>query len=171
MSFYRAYKSSDQGVAYREAWIDEDTQEFLVHHGDVGRLGETTEQKFTVEEEAAELLEIFIQQCTADGYSNVEDLDLGQIKVTWKLKTTEGTQRDRSLAVKARHTLSAHLAWRGLGEILNPEEPHIGGGELSYIIDTPAPRKAIDAVLSACREHKLDPTKVSATVTKKAELN
>ncbi|MFC0580891.1 hypothetical protein [Micrococcoides hystricis] len=170
-TFYRAYKQDDQNsLTYREAWIDAEAEEFVVHHGKVGHLGETGEQRFGSEEEGAELLEIFIQQCTVDGYTDVNELQLGEVKASWKLKTTAGTQRDHSFAIKIRRTLSAHLGWRGLGEIIDPQNPIIGDGELVYRIATPAPRRAIESIKAAAREFKLDPTKLTCTLEKKAEL-
>ena len=170
MTFYRAYLNDDEGLFYREAWLDPDASEFVVHHGKVGHLGTTEEQRYADEDEGQQLLEVFAQQCTDDGYVDVDELRLGTVRASWRLKTQDGTQRDHSLAKKVRHTLTAHLGWRGLGELIDPEQPQIGSGELVYRVASPEPRRAIEAILSAAREFKLDPTKLSCTVEQKAQL-
>lgn len=170
MTFYRAYLNNAEGLFYREAWLDEESGEFVVHHGKAGHLGKTEEQRFADEAEGEELLEVFTQQCLQDGYTDVNELRLGTVKASWKLKSLDGTQRDHSFAKKVRHTLSAHLGWRGLGELINAEEPEIGRGELVYRIATPAPRRTIETIASAAREFKLDPTKLTCSIEEKAQL-
>ncbi len=170
MTFYRAYLNNDEGLFYREAWLDDENGEFVVHHGKAGHLGKTEEQRFGDAAEGEELLEIFRQQCTEDGYLDVSELHLGVVRASWKLKSQDGTQRDHSFAKKIRHTLAAYLGWRGLGELIEPESPQIGHGELVYRVATPAPRRAKEAIESAAREFKLDPTKLTCTIDEKAQL-
>lgn len=155
----RVYKRDDDGtLRFREAWIDEEFNEFVMNHGVVGHQS-TTEETDAVDAEAAErLMDAFAGQCAEDGYAEIPDEEQFWVVAQYALKTKEGTSRDRYLEEKAKDALIGHLAWRGLGIV---DRSEFSDAKLNIFILTPDVNKTVNAVKVCIRGEDLDFIKLS----------
>ena len=112
----RVYKRDEEGtLQFREAWIDEEFNEFVMNHGVVGHQSSTEETDAADAEAAERLMDAFAVQCAEDGYAEIPEEEQFWVVAQYALKTKDGTSRDRYLEEKAKDALISHLAWRGLG--------------------------------------------------------
>ena len=120
MSTVRMYHSPDDAsrpTHYREAWWDDDTSEFVVHHGKVGESGTTTVERIADSDEAETLLESFAVQNTADGYVDAHDIEHEPFTVSIKFKGSSPTTIEQTNAEMFAIEYTALLAWRGIGAV------------------------------------------------------
>ncbi|MGO1320606.1 MAG: hypothetical protein ACTII7_07920 [Galactobacter sp.] len=150
MAIIRAYRDDEEGLSFREAWYDEETAQFVVNRGPVGRLSETPVVEDDLTPEAGEgLLAAFAESCEADGYRELGVEEQSWMHVRFPLKHTEPQARDRSLRDAVVSGLTGHLAWRGLGTL---EASVFGASGLTITVLTPAPKLALKAALTSLRE-------------------
>ncbi|GAB3286184.1 hypothetical protein GCM10027449_32630 [Sinomonas notoginsengisoli] len=162
MSYARLYRRHEDGtLEFREAWHDVEAGQFVVNHGTVGHQSSTEETDDVDASTAEGLLAAFEEQCAEDGYGPIPEAELWRVVAQFALKTTDGTDRDRSLERQAVQALSAHLAWRGLGTV---ERSSIGGGRLTIFMTCVDANKAVAAVKTCLREATSDFTKLSIAV-------
>ena len=110
----RVYKRDEEGtLQFREAWIDEEFNEFVMNHGVVGHQSKTEETDAADAEAAERLMDAFAGQCAEDGYAEIPEEEQFWVVAQYALKTKDGTTRDRYLEEKAKDALISHLAWRG----------------------------------------------------------
>ena len=120
MTILRMYYTPDSAqrpTHYREAWWEEDTSEFIIHHGQVGEPGTTTVEGVATSTEADLLLASFAEQNATDHYVDVDDLEQETYTVFIKYKGAEPTNVEQANAEKFATEYTALLAWRGLGSI------------------------------------------------------
>ena len=88
----RVYKRDEEGtLQFREAWIDEEFNEFVMNHGVVGHQS-TTEETDAADAEAAErLMDAFAVQCAEDGYAEIPEEEQFWVVAQYALKTKDGT--------------------------------------------------------------------------------
>jgi hypothetical protein len=150
MSIIRAFRDADDGLTFREAWYDEETHQFVINRGPVGRLSETPVVEDDLTPEAGDgLLAAFAESCEADGYRELEVAEQSWLHVRFPLKHTTPQPRDKSLRDAVVSALTGHLAWRGLGTV---EADAFGASGLTVTVLTPAPKAAVKSVLTALRE-------------------
>lgn len=150
MSIIRAYRDSDDGLSFREAWYDEETAQFVVNRGPVGRLSETPVVEDDLTPEAGDgLLAAFAESCEADGYRELGVEEQSWLHLRFPLKHGQPQARDRSLRDAVVSGLTGHLAWRGLGTV---EASVFGASGLTVTVLTPAPKLAVRAALTSLRE-------------------
>ena len=169
MPILRTYHTDPEGVlSFREAWFDEEQEQFVLNRGQVGQIAETPIVEDEVTAEAgASLLEAFAQQCEDDGYAELEVEEQYWMYLRFPLKTTDGSARDRSLRDALLGGLTGHLAWRGLGTV---EGASFGPSRLTITVLTPAPKQAIKATISCVRDFaKSDLTKAVIAIAPGAD--
>jgi hypothetical protein len=155
----RVYKRDDEGaLLFREAWYDEDYNQFVMNHGVVGHQSKTDETDVPDAEAAEGLMNAFAVQCAEDGYAEIADEDQFWVVAQYALKTKDGTDRDRYLEEKAKDALISHLAWRGLGTV---ERSEFGDSKLNIFCLCPDVNKAVNAIKICIRGEDLDFTKLS----------
>ena len=70
----RVYKRDEEGTLhFREAWFDEDYNQFVMNYGAVGHQSKTEETDVPDPEAAEGLLDAFAVQCAEDGYAEIPD--------------------------------------------------------------------------------------------------
>ena len=139
----RVYKRDDEGTLhFREAWFDEDYNQFVMNYGVVGHQSKTEETDVADAGAADGLLDAFAFW----------------VVVQFALKTREGTDRDRYLEEKATDALISHLAWRGLGTV---ERSEFTDYKLNIFCLCPDVNKAVSAIKVCSRNEDLDFTKLS----------
>lgn len=155
----RVYRRDEEGTLhFREAWFDEDYNQFVMNFGVVGHQSKTEETDVPDAEAAEGLLDAFAAQCAEDGYAEIADEDQFWVVAQFALKTREGTSRDRHLAEKASDALISHLAWRGLGTV---ERTGFTDFKLNIFCLCPEVNKAVNAIKVCARNEDLDFTKLS----------
>ncbi|KQR00123.1 hypothetical protein ASF72_16860 [Arthrobacter sp. Leaf141] len=155
----RVYKRDDEGVLqFREAWFDEDYNQFVMNYGVVGHQSKTEETDVPGSAEADGLLDAFAAQCAEDGYAEIPESELSWVVAQFALKTREGTERDRYLEEKATDAFISHLAWRGLGTV---ERSEFTAFKLNIFCLVPDVNKAVNAIKVCARGEDLDFTKLS----------
>lgn len=120
MSIIRMYYTADgaqRPTHYREAWWEQDTGEFILHHGPVGETGKTTVEKVSDETEAETLLASFEQQNIQDQYADADSVPHESFTVKIKFKGATPTPVESNNAEKFCIEYSALLGWRGLGTV------------------------------------------------------
>lgn len=158
------YRRDEQAWNYREAWHDEAAGEFVIHHGVLGANGKLTSEKAAAEE-AEQLLESFIDQCRADGYTEPPAESQIQLRLLYPLKgETPSASEERNIGAVHRDVL-AILAWRGLGLLSDPViEAHDGGHASVMQITTLHQGKAREAVKAAMRGGDVPASKIELRV-------
>jgi len=125
LRMYYTPNDTKRPTHYREAWWEEETQEFILHHGQVGEPGTTTVENVANETEADLLLASFAKQNTTDNYIDVDELEQEHFTVIIQQKRAAPTEAEQQNAEKFARQYSGLLAWRGLGTIeeweTNPE--------------------------------------------------
>ena len=155
----RVYKCDDEGTLhFREAWFDEDYNQFVMNYGVVGHQSKTEETDVADAGAADGLLDAFAAQCAEDGYAEIPETEQFWVVVQFALKTREGTDRDRYLEEKATDALISHLAWRGLGTV---ERSEFTDYKLNIFCLCPDVNKAVSAIKVCSRNEDLDFTKLS----------
>ncbi|MGO3151624.1 MAG: hypothetical protein ACTIJJ_03245 [Galactobacter sp.] len=151
MAILRTYRTEEDGsLSFREAWYDEETAQFVINRGPVGRLSETPVVEDDLTPEAGEgLLAAFAESCETDGYRELAVEEQSWLHVRFPLKHAEPQARDRSLRDAVVSGLTGHLAWRGLGTV---EASVFGASGLTVTVLTPAPKLAVKAVMTSLRE-------------------
>ena len=114
------YKTADDAQRpshYREAWWEQETGDFILHHGPVGETGTTTVEKVADESEADSLLASFEQQNLSDNYVDADSVahETFTVKITFKGQVP--TQVESTNAEKFSIAYSGLLGWRGLGTV------------------------------------------------------
>ena len=120
MSILRMYHTADgaqRPTHYREAWWEEDSGEFVLHHGAVGETGTTTVEKVADASEADVLLASFEQQNLNDHYVDADNTEHETVTVKIKFKGISPTQVESTNAEKFTIAYSGLLGWRGLGTV------------------------------------------------------
>lgn len=120
MTILRMYYTPDTAqrpTHYREAWWDDESNEFVLHHGKVGERGTTTIENVATGDEADLLLASFAEQNATDQYLEVDNMAQETFTVLIHCKSTAPTQVERSSAEKFATEYTALLAWRGLGSV------------------------------------------------------
>ncbi|MGJ9401843.1 hypothetical protein [Arthrobacter sp. KK5.5] len=171
MAIIRMYRRDDKGtLEFREAWYeqfeDQELGQFVLNHGTVGYQSKTRESKDVDAETGAALLAGFEEQCSDDGFAELEDADQFWVVAQYALKTVEGTDRDKHLLRRAEEVLRGHLAWRGLGTV---ESSDFTPRKLNIRILSPEPSKAVSAIKTCLRDAQLDFTKLSIGVAPHGE--
>ncbi|WP_346926912.1 hypothetical protein [uncultured Arthrobacter sp.] len=155
----RVYKRDDEGtLQFREAWIDEEFNEFVMNHGVVGHQSTTEETDAADAETAERLMDAFAVQCAEDGYADIPEEEQFWVVAQYALKTKDGTARDRYLEEKAKDALISHLAWRGLGTV---DRSEFSDAKLNIFCLTPDVNKTVNAIKVCIRGEDLDFTKLS----------
>jgi hypothetical protein len=168
MSIIRMYrKSEDDVLTFREAWLDEEDGVVVVNHGVVGHHSSTQETQAPDADAAEQLMAAFESQATGDGYRVIPDEEQFWVVAQFALKTATGTERDRYLERKAKDSITAYLAWRGVGTV---DRSEIANGRLNIYCLAPDPAKAVTAIKVCLREAKLDFTKLSIGVAPHDDL-
>ncbi|MFJ2620880.1 hypothetical protein [Glutamicibacter sp. NPDC087344] len=162
MAIIRTYRMNEKNeLQFREAWFqqfeDEELGQFVINHGPVGHMSQTSEVQDVTADRADELFAGFAEACAAEGYTEYSDEEQSWVIVQYTLKSAAGTERDRYLQKKASEALTGHLAWRGLGTV---ESSDFGNRKLNIRILSPAPKLAVHAIKVCIREAKLDFTKM-----------
>ena len=120
MSIIRMYYTADgaqRPTHYREAWWEQESSEFVLHHGPVGETGKTTVENVSDETEAETLLASFEQQNIDDQYADVDSVPHESFTVKIKFKGATPTAVETNNAEKFCIEYSALLGWRGLGTV------------------------------------------------------
>jgi hypothetical protein len=155
----RVYKRDEEGtLQFREAWIDEEFNEFVMNHGVVGHQSTTEETDAADAETAERLMDAFAVQCAEDGYAEIPEEEQFWVVAQYALKTKDGTTRDRYLEEKAKDALISHLAWRGLGTV---DRSEFSDAKLNIFCLTPDVNKTVNAIKVCIRGEDLDFTKLS----------
>lgn len=155
----RVYKRDDEGVLqFREAWLDEDYNQFVMNYGVVGHQSKTDETDVADPEAAEGLMAAFAVQCAEDGYAEIPEGEQHWVVAQYALKTKDGTDRDRYLEEKAKDALISHLAWRGLGIV---DRSEFSNSKLNIFCLCPDVNKAVNAIKVCIRGEDLDFTKLS----------
>lgn len=102
---------------YREAWWEEDTKEFVVHHGKVGEPGTTSVEHVPDSTQADLLLASFAQHNATEHYVDVEELTQEDFWIVISYRGSHPTQAEQTNADKFAREYTGLLAWRGLGDI------------------------------------------------------
>lgn len=117
LRMYYTPESVQRPTHYREAWWEEDTGEFVLHHGKVGEPGTTTVEHVSDSTEADPLLASFAQHNATEGYIDVEELTQEQFRVLIRYRGSDPTQAEQTNAEKFAREYTGLLGWRGLGDI------------------------------------------------------
>lgn len=136
MSIIRMYFSPENAqrpTHYREAWWENDTKEFVLHHGKVGSTGTTQVETVTDPKEVDALFASFIGQNESDGYEDEADVAQEKIGVTVQQKGNYPTAVEQANAEKFLNEYTALLAWRGLGVLEDWQTEH---GHFVFNINT-----------------------------------
>lgn len=150
MPILRVYRRDADALTFREAWFDEETAQFVVNHGPVGRLSETPVVEDDIDaERGAELLEAFAEQCAEDGYAELGVEEQQYLYVRFPIKGDAPSAREQSLRENVVGALTGHLAWRGLGTV---EGVSFGPQRMSVVVLTPDAKDAVRATVSCLRE-------------------
>ena len=173
MAIVRTYRLDEKNVLhFREAWFqqfeNEELGQFVINHGSVGHMSQTSDVQDVDNDRADELFAGFMEACAEAGYKEIEAEDQSWVIVQYALKSANGTERDHYLEKKAKEALTGHLAWRGLGTV---ESSDVGNRKLNIRVLSPAPKLAVAAIKTCIREAKLDFTKMSIGVAPYAEVN
>jgi hypothetical protein len=159
MSIIRAYKRDDDGVLlFREAWYEEDIEQFVLNWGTVGFQSTTKETDDVAPPAAEELFAAFSAQCLQDGYAEVPVEDQHWVIAQYALKTETGTDRDRYLETKAKAAITEHFAWRGIGIV---DRSEFAARKLNIYCLVPDVAKAVTGLKTCLRDPNLDFTKLS----------
>ncbi|MCH8561297.1 hypothetical protein LTH96_06275 [Nesterenkonia sp. LB17] len=158
------YRRDEQAWNYREAWYDEATGEFVIHHGVLGANGKLSSEGASAEE-AEQLLESFTAQCRADGFTEPPAEAQIEMRLLYPLKGAQpSASEERNIGAVHREVL-ATLAWRGLGLLSDPvTEPHAGGHASVMRIKTLHQGKAKEAVKAAMRAGDVPASKIELRV-------
>lgn len=151
MPILRTYRTEeDAPLSFREAWYDEETEQFVINRGEVGRLSETPVVEDDVDPAHGEsLLAAFADACATDGYRELGRDEQSWVHLRFPLKQAAPKARDESLRKAVVSALTGHLAWRGLGTI---EADGFGPSRLTISVLTPAPKAAMKSTLTCLRE-------------------
>lgn len=173
MAIVRTYRLDEKNVLqFREAWFqqfeDDEVGQFVINHGVVGHMSETSDVQDVDNDRADQLFAGFMEACAEEGYEEIKDEDQSWIIVQYALKSASGTERDQYLEKKAKEALTGHLAWRGLGTV---ESSDFSTRKLNIRVLSPAPKLAVPAIKTCIREAKLDFTKLSIGVAPYADLS
>lgn len=125
MTILRMYFTPDTAqrpTHYREAWWEEDTNEFVLHHGKVGEAGTTTVESVSNGTEADLLLASFAQHNETENYISVDELAQEDFRIVIRYRGSEPTQAEQTNADKFAREYTGLLAWRGLGDMEHWEE-------------------------------------------------
>lgn len=128
---YHTADGAQRPTHYREAWWEEETGEFVLHHGAVGETGTTTVEKVADAAEADVLLASFEQQNLTDQYVDAAETEHATVTVKIKFKGTTPTQVEMTNAEKFTMAYSGLLGWRGLGTV---DEHQIATDEPAFSI-------------------------------------
>ncbi len=154
------YRREDQAWTYREAWFDETTQEFVIHHGTLGTNGKITAEKADPEE-ADQLLDSFQAQCREDGFEEARAESLTELRLVYPLKAQRPSSSEERNVQTVQREVLAVLAWRGLGALGDPVvETHQNGHASVMRFSTLHQGKARDAVKAAIRGSDVPASKV-----------
>lgn len=132
LRMYYTPEGANRPTRYREAWWEEDTGEFILHHGKVGEPGTTTVENVASHSEAEALLASFAEQNTHDDYVDINDLDQESCRVLIQYKGLAPTRVERTNAEKFAMEYTALLAWRGLGLV---EAWDVASAKASFAFD------------------------------------
>ncbi|MEV7606696.1 hypothetical protein AB0N65_14760 [Paenarthrobacter sp. NPDC089322] len=155
----RTYKRDDEGVLhFREAWYDDEDQQFVINHGVVGHQSRTDATDVDEVSSVEGLMAAFEAQCEEDGYAEVPVSEQFWVVAQFALKTKDGTERDRYLERRAKAALTGELAWRGLGTV---ERSEMGNSRLNVFCLCPDVNKAVNAIKVCIRNEDLDFTKLT----------
>lgn len=133
MSIIRMYHTAEgaqRPTHYREAWWEQETGEFVLHHGPVGETGTTTIEKVSDAAEADTLLASFEQQNATDHYVDADGVAHESFTIKIRFKGTTPTQVESDNAEKFSIEYSGLLGWRGLGTL---EEWQTATDEAAFI--------------------------------------
>lgn len=117
LRMYYTPEDQQRPTHYREAWWEEDTNEFVLHHGKVGESGTTSVENVTDSTEADLLLASFAEQNGTDNYVEVDDIAQETFTIVIRYKGATPTQAEQTNGEKFAREYVALLAWRGLGDI------------------------------------------------------
>lgn len=120
MTILRMYLSTEGGkrpTHYREAWWEEDTNDFVLHYGKVGEIGTTNVERVADPKEAETLMASFLEQNRADNYVDVDEIVQDTFAVTIRQKGQEPTTVEVTNAEKFLAVYTGLLAWRGIGAV------------------------------------------------------
>lgn len=160
ISLFRPAPAS--GWEYREAWYDVASEEFVIHHGQVGANGTVTAEKVPADDVEA-LLESFTARCSEDGYRDPAADETHEVLISYPLKGRTPAAAEQRNADTVHAAVLTALAWRGLGALTDPEpETREGGTDLVMRARTLHRRKALDAIRSAVKSTDVPPSKVRA---------
>lgn len=155
----RTYKRDEDAVLhFREAWYDDEFNQFVVNHGVVGHQSRTEEADVEDGDSVESLMAAFAAQCEEDGYEEIPEAEQFWVVAQIALKTKDGTERDRYLERKAKAALTSELAWRGLGVV---DRSEIADSKLNIFCLCPDVNKAVNAIKVCIRGEDLDFTKLS----------
>ncbi|MGJ9405055.1 hypothetical protein ACHABQ_01860 [Nesterenkonia aurantiaca] len=158
------YRRDEQAWIYREAWYDEATGEFVIHHGALGANGKLTSEKVSAPE-AEQLLESFTAQCREDGFAEPAPDDQIELRLLYPLKGEQPSASEQRNVGAVHREVLATLAWRGLGLLSDPViEPHSGGHASVMRIQTLHQGKAREAVKAAVRAGDVPASKIELRV-------
>ncbi|MFK0002612.1 hypothetical protein [Paenarthrobacter sp. NPDC090522] len=164
----RTYKRDEDAVLhFREAWYDEDDQQFVVNYGVVGHQSRTEESGIDGETSPEGLMAAFAAQCAEDGYAVIPEAEQFWVVAQFALKSKDGTERDRYLERKVKAALTGELAWRGLGVV---DRTDIGNSRLNVFCLCPDVTKAVNAIKVCIRNEDLDFTKLSIAAAPHSDL-
>lgn len=173
MSIIRTYRRSEdeagrQVLEYREAWFvpgEDGPGEAVVHHGRVGTTGSTATEAVADEASGEELLATFAAQCEEDGFTAWDTADLARVEVSYRLKGAAPTTVESSLIDRLRGELTNHLAWRGLGEVV---QTRAESGRAVLEVHTPHAAKATAEVPAAAKLAGVQASRVTAQRAERA---
>lgn len=122
LRMYYTPEGAKRPTHYREAWWEEESNEFILHHGKVGDSGTTSVEQVSSSTEADLLLASFAEQNATDDYVEVDDIAQESFTAVVRYKGATPTQAEQTNADKFAREYTALLAWRGLGAIEHWEE-------------------------------------------------
>ncbi|UPO78325.1 hypothetical protein [Arthrobacter sp. Helios] len=168
MEILRMYKQDPpRAMLFKEAVYEPEDGSLMTTQGRVGHEGTVAVREDVDAEKAETLLASFSAAAAAAGYAEIPEEEQHWVIAQYRLKSREGTERDRYLEHKAATAIGTYFSWRGLGSV---EETAFSPYKLNILCLVPDVKLAVKGIQVVIRESRLDFTKLSIGAAPFADL-
>ncbi|MBD7994175.1 hypothetical protein H9639_02550 [Arthrobacter sp. Sa2CUA1] len=168
MEILRMYKQDPpRGMLFKEVVYEPEDGSLMTTKGRVGNEGSVAVREGLDDESAAAAIAAFRQAAAAEGYAEIPEEEQHWVIAQYRLKSREGTERDRYLEHKAATAIGTYFSWRGLGSV---EETAFAPYKLNILCLVPDVKLAVRGIQVVIRESRLDFTKLSIGAAPYADL-
>lgn len=156
-----------RAMLFKEAVYEPEDGSLMTTQGRVRNEGRVAVREDVDADAAVALLATFAEKASAEGYSEIPEEEQHWVIAQYRLKSREGTERDRYLEHKAATAIGTYFSWRGLGSV---EETAFSPYKLNILCLVPDVKLAVRGIQVVIRESRLDFTKLSIGAAPFADL-